>query len=58
MPSPNRSGMRTVANAGLLLAAIAMGAHFVWGLLGPILPGLIALSFAGSLIYLFIRRRS
>lgn len=56
--TPNRSSVRTVTQAGLLLVAVAIGAHFVWALLNPMLPGLLALFFAGWLICLFIGRRS
>lgn len=46
-----------VLTALLLLILIAVGARFMWEVLSPMLPTLIALSIVVGLVWLFFRRR-
>ncbi|MBV9484604.1 MAG: hypothetical protein JO246_00950 [Frankiaceae bacterium] len=49
--------MAVIAQAALLLVAVALGAHVVYGLLAPLLPSLLAIGFVMALAYWLILRR-
>jgi hypothetical protein len=52
-----RGPLQTIAAATVLLVAVAVGAHFVWLLLAPILPSLIALFLVALLVYVVLGLR-
>jgi hypothetical protein len=54
----DRSTIRSIAYAGLVLLAIAIGAHVVWSLLNPMLPALLAIILTAMIAYLILGRRS
>jgi hypothetical protein len=52
-----RSTVAVIAQSALLLVAVALGAHVVYGLLAPLLPSLIAIAFVMALAYWLLLRR-
>jgi hypothetical protein len=57
MHRDGRSVVAVIAQAALLLVAVALGAHVVYGLLAPLLPTLLAIGFVTGLAYWLILRR-
>jgi len=57
MHRDGRSVVAVIAQAALLLVAVALGAHVVYGLLAPLLPSLLAIGFVMALAYWLILRR-
>lgn len=53
----SQSSLRSIAQAGLLLLALALGAHVVWNLLAPMLPALLAVALAAVFASLILGRR-
>jgi hypothetical protein len=57
MRRDGRSAVAVMAQAALLLLAVAVGAHVVYGLLAPLLPSLLAICVVMGLAYWLVVRR-
>jgi hypothetical protein len=53
-----RGVVRTIGEAGLLLLALATGAHIVWQLLSPLLPTLLGICLTAAIVYWILGRRA
>jgi hypothetical protein len=53
----SRGGLRVILQAALLLLAVAIISNWIWQLLSPLLPSLVAFVLLGLVASLFIRRR-